>query len=127
MGLNLTGKFKNIYGKSYKQFENEDEEDAEDAAITVSNPPGGQYKTYMMNSMTGSTPKELSKEEMANGTINHLQLGQGQKGQTPQPNNPNNPFYQANDQGHTVRHIRYERDSKDSVEDDTDFQSYRWN
>ena len=112
----LLAALRNVY--TYKQFENEDD-DGEDAVLQVSNPPGGQYKTYMMNNLTGSTPKELSKEEMSNGAVNHLQLGA--------PNGKAhaesiNPMYQGADPTHTVRHIRYERDS---VEEDSDFQSFR--
>ncbi|ELU18772.1 hypothetical protein CAPTEDRAFT_184694 [Capitella teleta] len=105
--------------KRYDQFENE--EDGEDAVIQVSNTPGGNYKTYMMNNLTGSTPKdELAKEDMANGGAGqHTLLGNGM---TNEGAAPVNPFYQNATTAQNVKHIRYDRDS---VEDDSDFQSFR--
>ena len=47
----------------YKQFENEDN-------VLLDDPPHQQYKTYIMNNLTGSTPKEVAS---SNG-VSHLEL-----------------------------------------------------
>ena len=106
----LMALMRNVY--KYSEFENESD-------ILVTQPPDQQYKTYMMNSMTGTTPKEVEAEEK---TINHLDYSSKGAVESSQIADQNS-YYSNHGNGQpngTTRRMF----SGDSMDSDNDFRPY---
>ena len=138
---------RNIY--KYKPFEDEELDGPEQEVKPFGTQTGQQYKTYQMNNLTGTTSKEQigngyeimqgdgggttaipEKEDgnmnissqISNGGPTYGTQGMNMNNAPPLSSNPNNPFLNHGSDDGGVRHIRYNRDSVDSDQDN--YKSY---